>query len=149
MIVIDDKYLQDKSSDRSSSSDCVLTIHHTCKHKKVHKHRTTATTSFDNPVPHLLISSSPPNASKTEQLPFKLLASSANATKYSIENPSSQKSLSQTTLSSSEEAHGINEVVREQQSIEDHDQSASLHENRPHKNVTRINHYPNMLADFD
>jgi hypothetical protein len=211
MILIDYELLQDKTSDQSSSSDCVLTIHHKCKNKR----HTTTTTSFEKPVSHSLISShrSVPIEESTEKnkyilidtaekfahtisrrhsintqqsktsdlrneklmLPFKLLSSSDNATKhlYEIENPSSfQQSLYETVLLSSSDEQQIsrlmNEVARDEHSIIDDYQLASLqdlnqcivssHDNRLcmntdsiplKKKVTRINHYPNMLADFD
>lgn len=107
-------------------------------------------------------------------LPFKLLASSDNATehRYKIENPSFQQSLYDTILLSSNNEQQIsrlmNEVTRHEHSMIPDYQLASLqdlkqcivssHDNRIFmdmnstplkKKVTRINHYPNMLADFD
>jgi hypothetical protein len=106
--------------------------------------------------------------------PFKLLVSSDNANKHlhDIENSSFQRSLYENVLVSPINEQQIvpliNDVTRNEHSIVDKYQLtsfqhvneciASSHDNNHYinasiiplkKKVTRINHYPNMLADFD
>ncbi|CAF3428616.1 unnamed protein product [Rotaria sp. Silwood1] len=158
----DDK--SDNSSNRSSSRDSMrLAIHHKHKHNSFYNHHTT--TSFNTPSSTSL-SSHTLNSTDTKQIEsFDKAAKHYHQTK----TDSVELSLHDAEISSTNNQHQISCLQNEMEpnkhlTIDNHQVSSSkdfnksnmsssndqirLNTNSISKNI-RINHYPNMLADFD
>ncbi|UJR26220.1 hypothetical protein I4U23_007563 [Adineta vaga] len=163
-----------KNSDRSlssSSSDCILTIHHKHKHKKTHRHNRHNSTNFDisslshMSIPknkHISLNASPNllkdnnlNSITTEQSNLTdLLTREQILPTTQTENSSFQ------LLPKNEDTSSIHhDEQQESASISENNHQSSFTlsissdknsiQSNSKKKILQINHYPNMLADFD
>ena len=166
----DFEFLQNKTNNpsSSSSSDCVLTIHHRYKHKRSGTHHTTTSIeksvlSNDQPLDTSRTimkekstnnssrqNSTPKKESKASEL-FKLLSSSDNATKHRDEEADSsfEETLDDTEFSYRNDEMEMTNDDQLNPLTKSERELASSNDLPLKKNMARINHYPNMLADFD